>query len=372
VTGTGDGVDRAGSAHAVGAASRVPVPADVDAPDAVAYGLTFRQLAVLAVAAVAGYGGWRAVAAWLPGVVPGPVLAGAAVVWAGVALGVALGRRDGQPLDVWLAHAVRFAAAPRAYAPGGKAGPLPGWVERPPGRAVLPAPLRLPATAITPAGHITLDPGSPRGARRAGRDGRRGDRRVAVLVAAGTVGLGLRTPAEQDTLVEAYGRWLNSLTDPVQITVSTRPVDLAGPAATLTARAAALPHPALRAACADHARFLRELAAAEPLHRQVLLTHTSPVGSGAGGAAGRVAAGTAQALAGLGIDARVLDGPAVTAVLAAAADPYQPPPGTPLPPDPAAPITATTVAAVADTDTDTDTDTVTADTAAFDAGRHLP
>ena len=38
---------------------RARVPADVDAPDKILYGLTFRQLAILAVAAVCFYAGWR-------------------------------------------------------------------------------------------------------------------------------------------------------------------------------------------------------------------------------------------------------------------------------------------------------------------------
>ncbi|TDB93467.1 hypothetical protein E1091_11865 [Micromonospora fluostatini] len=38
---------------------RARIPAHVEPPDKVAYGLTFRQLAILAVAALAGFGVWR-------------------------------------------------------------------------------------------------------------------------------------------------------------------------------------------------------------------------------------------------------------------------------------------------------------------------
>jgi len=77
------------------------MPADVDAPDKVLYGLTFRQLAILAVAAVVLYGAWRA----LHAIVPAPVLLGAAVVLGGLVFGLAVGRRDGLPMDMWLASA---------------------------------------------------------------------------------------------------------------------------------------------------------------------------------------------------------------------------------------------------------------------------
>ena len=75
------------------------------------YGLTFRQLAILAVAAVVVYGGWRA----LHTVVPVPVLLGAAVVVGGAGRSaLAVGRRDGLPLDVWL-----LAARPAPPQPAG-------------------------------------------------------------------------------------------------------------------------------------------------------------------------------------------------------------------------------------------------------------
>ncbi|MGH3739602.1 MAG: PrgI family protein, partial [Micromonosporaceae bacterium] len=70
------------------------MPADIDAPDRVFYGLTFRQLAILAVAAVLIYRAWRA----LDGVLPAPALVAVAVTAGGLAFGLAVGRRDGLPL----------------------------------------------------------------------------------------------------------------------------------------------------------------------------------------------------------------------------------------------------------------------------------
>ncbi|MEV5694746.1 PrgI family protein [Micromonospora globbae] len=283
---------------------RARVPADVDAPDKVVYGLTFRQLAILAVAAVAFYGAWRV----LHDLVPPLVLAGAAVVLGGLVFGVVVGRRDGLPLDVWLLAAVAHARAPRALSTTDTTSTTPDWVQAPKSRVMLPAPLRLPADAIDDGGQIRVGGGR------------------AAVVAATSVNLALRTPDEQTALVEVFGRWLNSLSAATQIVVSAQPVDLRSAARTLSQAKDGLPHPALVDAAADHARFLDDLAnRRDPLRRQVLIvTRTSP-GERGDHAARRRAENTVRALSGLGVTARVLDGAAVTAAIAAAADPYRPP-----------------------------------------------
>jgi hypothetical protein len=293
----------------VDAPPRAAIPADVDAADRIVWGLTFRQLAILAAAAAVVYGLWRLAASALPGLpsaVPlgagGPVLAAAAAV--------ALGRRDGRPLDAWLLSAVAMRRAPRAQAPGGPADPAAAGLARTTTPAPVPAALRLPADAISPAGLLRL-PGTS-----AARSS------TAAVVAAGTVNLGLRTAAEQAALLGGFARWLNSLTAPVQITVSAARVDLRPHIEAVREAAPLLPHPALGEAAAGYAEFLDELAAArDPLRRQVLVT----VGAAGEVPAGRRGADTARALAALGVDTRLLDGPAVTAALAAAVDPYHPP-----------------------------------------------
>lgn len=292
------------STHADGDGARARMPADVDAPDKVVYGLTFRQLAILAVAALAFYGAWRV----LHDLVPPLVLVGAAVVLGGLVFGIVVGRRDGLPLDVWLLAAVAHARAPRALSTTDTTSTTPDWVQAPKSRVMLPAPLRLPADAIDDSGQIRLG-----GAR-------------AAVVAATSVNLALRTPDEQAALVEVFGRWLNSLSTPTQIVVSAQPVDLHSAARTLSQAKDGLPHPALADAAADHARFLDDLAnRRDPLRRQVLIvTRTSP-GERGEHAARRRAENTVRALSGLGVTARVLDGAAVTAAIAAAADPYRPP-----------------------------------------------
>ena len=283
---------------------RPRIPADVDAADKVLYGLTFRQLAILAVAAVIGYGGWHA----LHDVLPVPLLLGAAAVLGGLVFGLAVGRRDGLPLDVWLLAAVRHCRQPRALSTTDTTAKVPPWVQAPTSTVMLPAPLNLPADAVDAHGQIRLA----------------GTR--AAMVAASSVNLALRTADEQAALIDTFGRWLNSLSTPTQIVVSAQPVDLHSAARTLAATAGALPHPALAAAAADHARFLDELAERrDPLRRQVLIVTRTSAAERGEHTARRRADDTARALSGLGVTTRALDGHAATTALAAAADPYRPP-----------------------------------------------
>lgn len=284
---------------------RAAVPADVDAADKIAYGLTARQLVILAIAGLAGYGAFQTLAQWLP-----PAAAAAAMVpLAGLAVAVVLGRRDGLPLDVWLLHGLRFRKVPRLQAPAGtgngKTTPLVATTGPPP----VPAPLRLPAEAISTSGQLVLP----------------GDISAAV-VGTGTVNLGLRTGSEQAALLSAFGRWLNSLTSGAQVVVSTQRVDLAAYAARLESAAQVMPHPALAAAAEDQAAFLRELAdTRDPLRRQVLVVVRGEPRRRGG--ATRRGEDTARALSALGVDARVLNGQAVVAAMATAVDPYAPPVG---------------------------------------------
>src|SRR5262249_27726265 len=78
------------------------IPADVDRPDEILFGLTARQVAVLAVVAVGLLAAWQATRTVLP-----PVVVGAAVVvLAAAAVTLVAGRRDGLGLDQLLAAAV--------------------------------------------------------------------------------------------------------------------------------------------------------------------------------------------------------------------------------------------------------------------------
>jgi len=93
-----------------------------------------------------------------------------------------------------------------------------------------------------------------------------------------TVNFALRTPAEQEGLVAGFGRYLHSLTAPVQILIRAQRLDLTGQIAELRDRAGGLPHPALEQAALEHADYLAQLAEhSDLLRRQVLLVLREPL-----------------------------------------------------------------------------------------------
>ncbi|MGN9912751.1 PrgI family protein [Phytohabitans sp. LJ34] len=283
---------------------RAKIHADVEAPDKILYGLTARQVTILAAAALAAYLIWRVGAGWLPT----PVLAGALIPLTAAAAVLALGRRDGLSFDRWLLAALRAARAPRRLVPAAtEVTAPPRWAPAGTNPAADPAPavLRLPTNGITEAGAIDL-----------------GGNTYAALVAVSTVNIGLRTGEEQAAMLGGFARWLHALSGPTQIVVSTRRVDLAAHADRVLDAAQALPNPALHDAACDYAGFLLDLAEhRDPLWRTVTIAHTA-TGRHADIEAMRQAEHTAGALSALGAATRVLDGGTVTGVLAAATDPY--------------------------------------------------
>ncbi|NJP30757.1 PrgI family protein [Micromonospora thermarum] len=282
---------------------RAVVPANVNEPDRIAFGLTFRQLGIVGSTGLAGFGCYRTFGHLLPPVVW--IVAG--VIVFAVAIVVALGRRDGLPLDVWLRHGFALSRGPRTLTPGTARA---STVAVAAGKPSLPAPLRSPVTALSATGVLTSE----------GRD--------KMLIACGTTNIHLRTGSEQGALLDGFGRFLNSLTGPAQIVVTAQRHDLTAYAQAIVDHAPRLPHPALQAAADDYAEFLLDLdAERDPLRRQVL---TVVSGEHAADAAVR-------ALSGLGVEATALDGPAVASALASAVDPFCPPvpgpravPGTPI------------------------------------------
>jgi hypothetical protein len=284
---------------------RARIPADLSAPDRVVAGLTARQVAILAVAAVPVYLAWQQLADRIPV----PVLAGVTAPVAAVAVGLALGRRDGLGLDTWLLAALIHRRRPRRLLPApGHLRPAAEWapdalpVASPGDRGRLGV-LRLPASAISPDGTITTGSGT-----------------AVALVAAATVTAGLHTNAEQAGLVAGYARWLNGLSAPVQLVVSGRRVGLGARAVRVAEQANRLPHPALAAAAVDYAEFLLDLTEqADPLERTITIACT-----GAARDVQRRAAGTAEALSAVGSRCKILDAAEATALLTAATDPFVP------------------------------------------------
>jgi hypothetical protein len=282
---------------------RAVVTADVNEPDRIAFGLTFRQLAIIGGTGLLGFGCYRTYGPLLP---PVAWIVAGIVVFA-VAVVVALGRRDGLPLDVWLRHGFALSRSPRTLTPGAARTSSVASVA---GKPSVPAPLRSPVTSISPAGVLTSEGSGKR------------------LIACGTTNIHLRTGGEQAALLDGFGRFLNSLTGPAQLLVAAQRHDLTVYAQATADFAPRLPHPALQTAADDYAAFLLDLDAdRDPLRRQVLAVVT-----------GEYAADAAvRALSGLGVEAEALDGPAVASALASAVDPFSPAvpgpravPGTPI------------------------------------------
>lgn len=241
----------------------VRIPADVDREDRILANLTARQLTILAGTGIVLYGLWALTRA----VVPLPVFLIVATPVGVTAAVLALGQRDGMSLDRLLLAAIRQRLQPRhrVAAPEGVR-PAPEWLatgqvadDRQSG--ISPAALRLPAEGVTDTGVVDL-----------GVDG------VAVVAVVSTVNFALRTPGEQQSLVASFGRYLHSLTAPIQVLIRAERLDLSGQIAELRKAAPGLPHPMLEAAAREHADYLDQLRrATDLLRRQLLLVLREPV-----------------------------------------------------------------------------------------------
>jgi hypothetical protein len=299
------------------------IPADINYSDKIVFGLAARQVAILAGAGALLWVAFIATRA----VVPLPVFAIVACPFGALSAVIALGRRDGLPLDRLLVAALRQSQAPRrmVIAPEGVAAP-PEWVDA--DTDVLPAPLRFPAHAISPDGVVALS-----------GDG------AALMCAASTVSFALRTPQEQSALIGGFARWLNSLSSPAQVVIRAEEVDLTPLICGLRERAPILPHPALERAAQEHADFLAHLAGSRDLlRRRVLLVLREPPARNQRtphpatvDRLQRRAHEAAQALAAAGVTIRPLPGGPAAAALADSCDPWQPASvhrqGTPADPD---------------------------------------
>lgn len=228
-----------------------PVPADVDRADTVMFGLTGRQLLILAATGLGLWAGWALIGHAAPA-----VYLIAAVPLAGLTFVIAVGRRDGQPLDLWLRHALRHHRRPHRLVPAdAPIAPPPDWVATVGPHQPLPAPLRLPARGISGDGVIDL---AAEGS--------------TVLVDASTLNVALRSAGEQTALIGGFARWLHTLDGPVQILLRAHRIDLHQMAHRIADAAPSLPHPALEAAARAHVAFLAQVAAErELLHRQVTI-----------------------------------------------------------------------------------------------------
>lgn len=276
---------------------RIRLPADVELEDRLAFGLTARQLAILAIAAVAAYVVYRIASSLLP-------VAAAVALSASVAIlgaGAALARYVGLSGDQLARAAVRQLLAPsrRVLAPNGRPAPLRGAPAQPRTSA-----LDVPVRAVLKSGVIEL-----------------ADGRFCLLLSASGPAFELRSQEEQAALVESFGRYLNGLVEPIAIYVHGQPANLDRHAARITTNAEELPHPALGRAALAHARFLRELGSGERVRRREILlalsTHARDRATAEATLEGR-AREARELLRSCAIELDELDGPRAAAVLARA------------------------------------------------------
>jgi hypothetical protein len=282
----------------------VRIPADLDHPDRILLGLTARQLAILAAGGVAA---WTLVGLLEP-LVGLPAAAGLAAPLALAAMALALGWRDGLPLDRlavaglgWWRTPSRLVAAPDGIPPA------LAWAG-PPGPPL--APLEGPIRGLDPAGVIDL-----------------GGQGWALVCQATPVNLSLRTPPEQQALLASFARLLHALAGPMQVLVRSDRADLTPLIHTLREQAAALPHPGLEQAALAHARWLEDLTGDREVRRRQLLVafHQPPSTTTPAAALHRQAEQAAGLLAVAGVTLTPLDSDAAAQALAAATNPDGPP-----------------------------------------------
>lgn len=298
-----------GNGDAERARRSVRIPADVERDDRLLGNLTARQLAIFAVAAVVLWITYTATRH----VIPIAAFAAFAFPTGALAALLALGRSDGLSGDRLATAAWRHLRSPRRLVPAPDGVPaVPKFVEIDPGPS--PAPLRLPVAGVRADGLVDL-----------------GDEGLAVICRASSVTFSLRTPTEQEALVAGFARFLNSLTEPVQLLVHAEPVDLAPMIGNLLKKAPGLPHPGLEAGAREHAAFLAELGAGRTLlRRDVLVVLRQPSGEHGPERLRRRAEEATSALAAAGVVLSVLDEHGALDCLVRALDPTHAPLGSAL------------------------------------------
>jgi hypothetical protein len=275
----------------------VAVPADVDLADKVLWGLTVRQVALLAPVALVLLAAWRA----LLGTAPILVLLVATAPVAALAIALALVRVDAVGLDRLAWAAIR---APRGrLVPGEPESAAHGLLERATGRRVPAAKsLRSPVRDVGADGVIEVGPEG-----------------FAIALDVGFTNFTLRGAPEQASLVGAFARLLNAVDAHLQIISSARPVDLGDHLAALDARCAELEAGPLAEAGRAHRAWMDRLVSQTTLlRREITVIVRAAHPDGADYAARQVEA-CAQAI---GVDAHRLDGAEIAARCRYAVDPF--------------------------------------------------
>jgi hypothetical protein len=288
-------------------AERIRLPADVEMEDRLAWGLTARQLGILAASALLAY------AVFSLAVTAAPLPAAAALAAPAVLVGsvLAFGRKDGLSGDRLAIAAVRhLTQSPRRVAaPDGQPAPLRGAPEV--GRVSL---LGVPVKSIRARGVVELTDGTS-----------------TLLLSASGTSWTLRSPEEQAGLARAYGAWLNSLAEPTAVVVRSQHVDLVDHASAIGEEAETLPHASLQGCARAYAQFLEGLSSeGDGLRRRqilLVLNTRSREPAATRERLERRAAESTSLLASAGVELRPLDGPEALSLLHSALEAPAPVPG---------------------------------------------
>lgn len=221
------------------------IPGDLDRPDQFLFGLSARQLALMAPAfAVLAGAGWLGA-----GRVPLALLLAFEAVGAGVAISLTMIRQDGMTPEALGKAMIGYLRRPKRL------------VWAPEGTGVPPRRLHL-GRHEQKAGRF-VEPW--RGF--AGRDLDLGDAGRVRVLKVSSLDLQLRSTRETAALTGGYGRLLNGLDESLCVLVRGEPIDLEARAAAVEAHQGQ--GPSLADYAADHARFLRAMSGG--LRRQVYL-----------------------------------------------------------------------------------------------------
>jgi hypothetical protein len=237
------------------------IPGDLDRPDQFLFGLSARQLALLAPAFVV-----LAVVAWLgAGRVPLAALLAFEAIGIGVAISATLVRQDGMTPEALGRALVGYLRRPRRLVWS------QGEVEAPPKRLRLRRVARRQrvggsgtAKAVGKVGRF-VEPW--RGF--AGRDVDLGESGRVRVLAVASLDLQLRSTRETAALTGGYGRLLNGLDESLCVLVRAEPIDLEARAALVEQAGGTSDSISLGVYAADHAQFLRSMSGG--LRRQVYL-----------------------------------------------------------------------------------------------------
>jgi hypothetical protein len=274
--------------------AQVPVPADIDIADRVLFGLTVRQLLTIAPSGLIAALIWQASSRVLPLELVMPL----ACIPVALCVAVAIGRVDGVGLERLIAAALTMPRRPLAAGRGTAALPMARSSPTTPAVGVLTGPVR----DITEAGMIDL-----------------GAAGFARAIDVGHVNFDLLGPSEQTGLVAALARLGYGLDAHLQITVSTRPVDVSEYLDALADRAALAPNRAVAASARAHAAWLAGLVRTRGLlDRQITVVVTARTSDAVDQAAGAVF----DFAAAIGADATVLDRAGVCERIRAGIDPF--------------------------------------------------